>query len=183
MKPELGFGLKPEWCFGADQTSGECDAFVGLIVPTNFGAGGYKPWASTDTLPTIGFTLKHDTGGKSLYAKTVETSAYASGAVGAQTVDTGIDIEDGYCRESQIAGASVSNDYTLGFLVDGDRSVDFYVNRIKRATITENLPTFAMGPALILESGNTTGMKSMYCDYIFGAYSRYPDGGKMTRYL
>lgn len=162
-------------------TAGECDFFVGIIPPTTLGGSGYLPW-SEDTRPAVGLTL---TGGsKRLYARSVETSGPVSGDVGVQSVDTGIDIEDGYVKDGTAPlSSAISNSYTLGFLINGDREIDFYVNRVKRATITQNLPTFAMGPAVAFESASATGQKRVYCDYIFSAFSRYPDGGNMTRYL
>jgi len=78
----------------------------------------------------------------------------------ATTTDSGIDITSGTA-------------VTLGFRVNGTGSVEFFINRVKVATHTANIPddeNLAIGAMEL--SGSATGTKSMTVDYLFAAQNR-----------
>ena len=78
----------------------------------------------------------------------------------ATTTDSGIDIASGTA-------------VTLGIHVKSTGSVEFFVNRAKVATHTDNIPddeNLALGAMEL--SGSATGTKSMNIDYMFAAQDR-----------
>ena len=78
----------------------------------------------------------------------------------ATTTDSGIDIASGTA-------------VTLGIHVKSTGSVEFFVNRAKVATHTDNIPddeNLALGAMEL--SGSATGTKSMNIDYMFAAQNR-----------
>ena len=78
----------------------------------------------------------------------------------ATTTDSGIDIANGTA-------------VTLGIHVKSTGSVEFFVNRAKVATHTDNIPddeNLALGAMEL--SGSATGTKSMNIDYMFAAQDR-----------
>ena len=78
----------------------------------------------------------------------------------ATTTDSGIDIANGTA-------------VTLGIHVKSTGSVEFFVNRAKVATHTDNIPddeNLARGAMEL--SGSATGTKSMNIDYMFAAQDR-----------
>ena len=78
----------------------------------------------------------------------------------ATTTDSGVDIASGTY-------------VTLGFHVKGTGSVEFFVNRNKVATHTDNIPddeNLAIGAMEL--SGSATGTKSMTIDYLLASQNR-----------
>ena len=73
--------------------------------------------------------------------------------------------------DSQVDAAD-DTEMTLGIRVIGTGIVEFYVNRILRATHTTNIPTANLALALAHISGSVTGTFILHCDYITASMTR-----------
>jgi len=134
----------------------DMDMFVGLAENGTFATG--VPFTANNQ---IGFLLVE--GAADIYANC------DSGGTETKT-DTGIDFADG--AES---GSAITNTRTLGFIVKGTSSVEFYVDRQKVTTTTDNIPTSALTPWFCAMSGTTTA-DAAWCDYILTAGQRVTSG-------
>jgi len=68
--------------------------------------------------------------------------------------------------------AADATEMTLGIRCIGTDIVEFYVNRIKVATHTTNIPTANMALAMAHISGSATGTFILHCDYIWATMTR-----------
>jgi hypothetical protein len=134
----------------------DMDMFVGLAENGTFATG--VPFTANNQ---IGFLLVE--GAADIYANC------DSGGTETKT-DTGVDFADG--AES---GALITETRRLGFVVTGTSQVDFYVDRKKVTTTTDNIPTSALTPWFCAMSGTTTA-DAAWCDYIMLAGQRTTDG-------
>jgi hypothetical protein len=138
----------------------DMDMFIGLAENGSFATG--VPFTANNQ---IGFLLVE--GAADIYAN--------CDSGGTQTnTDTGVDFADG--AESS---SNITNTRTLGFIVKGTGVVEFYVDRAKKVTTTDNIPTSAMTTWFAAMSGTTTA-DAAWCDYIFAAGQRITSG--MTQY-
>lgn len=123
----------------------QTDICAGLTV--NFAT---NPEAMLTAADRIVFQV--DDGNASILCKT------ESGGTETST-DSGIDLED-------------DTYVTLGFLVSGTGSVEFYVNHKLVATHTTDIPATELAVAAMSVSGSATGTRRTRIDYLFAAATR-----------
>jgi hypothetical protein len=138
----------------------QMDVFVGLCV--NGTAGTTVPF---DTANQIGFLISD--GNASINA------VCDSGGTETST-DTGIDMADG-----SVSGSTITNSRRLGFVVSGTGMVEFYVDRVKKATTTTNIPTTELTVWFAAIAGEAVA-NTAAVDYLLTVSSRTTDG--MTQF-
>ena len=121
------------------------DLCVGLTI--NFATNPEAMLTATDRI-----VFQINDGGTSILAITEKNGTETS-------TDTGLDAE--------------AFSQTLGFHVKGTGSVEFFVNRVKVATHTTNIPDDEnLAVAAMQLSGSATGTKSANIDYLLASQTR-----------
>jgi|TARA_R110002050_G_C8828151_1_gene504969 hypothetical protein len=132
-------------CWITDAEEDNMDLCVGLTI--NFATNPEAMLTATDRI-----VFQINDGGTSILAITEKNGTETS-------TDTGLD-----------AGAFSQ---TLGFHVKGTGSVEFFVNRVKVATHTTNIPDDEnLAVAAMQLSGSATGTKSANIDYLLASQTR-----------
>jgi hypothetical protein len=129
-------------CWITDAEEDNMDLCVGLTI--NFATNPEAMLTATDRI-----VFQINDGGTSILAITEKNGTETS-------TDTGLDAE--------------AFSQTLGFHVKGTGSVEFFVNRVKVATHTTNIPddeNLAVGAMQL--SGSATGTKSANIDYLLAS--------------
>lgn len=132
-------------CWITDAEEDNMDLCVGLTV--NFATNPEAMLTATDRI-----VFQINDGGTSILAITEKNGTETS-------TDTGLDAE--------------AFSQTLGFHVKGTGSVEFFVNRVKVATHTTNIPddeNLAVGAMQL--SGSASGTKSANIDYLLASQTR-----------
>jgi hypothetical protein len=132
-------------CWITDAEEDNMDLCVGLTI--NFATNPEAMLTATDRI-----VFQINDGGTSILAITEKNGTETS-------TDTGLDAE--------------AFSQTLGFHVKGTGSVEFFVNRVKVATHTTNIPddeNLAVGAMQL--SGSASGTKSANIDYLFASQTR-----------
>jgi hypothetical protein len=132
-------------CWITDAEEDNMDLCVGLTV--NFATNPEAMLTATDRI-----VFQINDGGTSILAITEKNGTETS-------TDTGLDAE--------------AFSQTLGFHVKGTGSVEFFVNRVKVATHTTNIPddeNLAIGAMQL--SGSASGTKSANIDYLLASQTR-----------
>ena len=132
-------------CWITDAEEDNMDLCVGLTI--NFATNPEAMLTATDRI-----VFQINDGGTSILAITEKNGTETS-------TDTGLDAE--------------AFSQTLGFHVKGTGSVEFFVNRVKVATHTTNIPddeNLAIGAMQL--SGSASGTKSANIDYLLASQTR-----------
>ena len=132
-------------CWITDAEEDNMDLCVGLTI--NFATNPEAMLTATDRI-----VFQINDGGTSILAITEKNGTETS-------TDTGLDAE--------------AFSQTLGFHVKGTGSVEFFVNRVKVATHTTNIPddeNLAVGAMQL--SGSASGTKSANIDYLLASQTR-----------
>jgi hypothetical protein len=132
-------------CWITDAEEDNMDLCVGLTI--NFATNPEAMLTATDRI-----VFQINDGGTSILAITEKNGTETS-------TDTGLDAE--------------AFSQTLGFHVKGTGSVEFFVNRVKVATHTTNIPDDEnLAVAAMQLSGSATGTKSANIDYLLASQTR-----------
>lgn len=123
----------------------QSDLFVGLCE--NFAT---NPEACLTASNRIGFQI--DDGNASILAKSEKADT-----------ETSMDTEQDSADATYVK---------LGFHVVGLDKIEFFVNRVKRATITTNIPIVEMAVAAFHLSGDANGTHVATLDYVFAMQTR-----------
>tara|TARA_R110000851_G_scaffold322155_2_gene488024 strand:+ start:5062 stop:5775 length:714 start_codon:yes stop_codon:yes gene_type:complete len=132
-------------CWITDAEEDNMDLCVGLTI--NFATNPEAMLTATDRI-----VFQINDGGTSILAITEKNGTETS-------TDTGLDAE--------------AFSQTLGFHVKGTGSVEFFVNRVKVATHTTNIPDDEnLAVAAMQLSGSASGTKSANIDYLLASQTR-----------